>query len=76
MNITDKELKYMIECAMRDLTEMLVEKRQMTVKEALRTLYTSDTLKALKMPATGLYHQSSQYIYSFLDNEITTARMA
>jgi len=38
-------------------------------------LYTSDTYAKLKNPHTGLYFQSSGYVYDFLLKEITTGRM-
>jgi len=70
INVTDKELKYMIESNARDIATLLVERRGMNISDALDTLYNSDTYKALKNPNTGFYFQSPLYIYDFLDNEI------
>ena len=47
----------------------------MDMKEALRTLYTSDTYTKLQDPKTGLYFQSPQYVYAFLKNELQTGKM-
>ncbi|MBR6715856.1 MAG: hypothetical protein IKI83_05355 [Prevotella sp.] len=35
----------------------------------------SDTYKRLQRDITGLYYQSSRYVYSFLDSELKTGRM-
>lgn len=75
MNVSEKEFRYMVLCIMRDLARLLVERRGMSLKEALRTLYASDTYSALTNPATGLYYQSPLYTYACLDKEITTGKM-
>lgn len=75
MNITKKEFNYMVRCTMRELTCLLVERRGMDLKEALRTLYSSDTVKALRNPATELYCQSPLYTYSYLEKEIVEGKM-
>lgn len=75
MNITDKDFKYMVRCVMRDLSNLLVVRNGMDIKEALRTLYNSDTYRALQNPASGLYYQSPLYIYAYLNNEIRTGKM-
>lgn len=65
----------MVECTARDLASMLIEKHGMDVEDALNTLYNSDTYAALKSPETGLYAQSSLYVYDYLNNEITLGKM-
>lgn len=71
-----KEADYLIECMAKDLVLLLIERRGMDMKTALHTLYTSDTYKKLTDTRTGLYYQSSGYVYDFLEKEITTGRMA
>ena len=44
-------------------------------QEAIDVLYTSETFERLQDDATGLYYQSPGYIYSFLQNELKTARV-
>lgn len=75
MNISEKDFKYMVNCIMKDLTSLLVTRKGMDIKKALRTLYESDTLKALKNPQTGLFYQSPLYVYTYLDKEINTGKM-
>jgi hypothetical protein len=54
---------------------MLMEERGLSLHEALDTVYNSETYAKLTDPATGLYFQSSVYIYSYLDRELATGKM-
>ena len=45
---------------------------QLSIEQALATVINSDTYQRLQRDATGLYHQSSRYVYSFLDSELKT----
>ena len=45
-----------------------------TPQEALDVLYTSETFDRLQDDETGMYYQSAGYVYSFLSNEIKTAK--
>lgn len=71
-----KESNYLIECMAKDLVLMLIERRGLDMKTALRTLYTSDTYAKLTDTCTGLYYQSPGYVYDFLEKEITTGKMS
>ncbi len=64
------DIEYMNECMARDLVVMLTEDMGMTLQEALDCLYNSETYAKLKDPRTGLYFQSSAYVYGFLRSEI------
>lgn len=44
-------------------------------QEAIDVLYTSETFDRLQDDNTGLYYQSAGYVYSFLQNELTKARV-
>ncbi len=68
--------EYMMECLVKDLTLLLMERRNMDLETALNTLYTSDTFSKLKDKRTGLYFQSPGYVYDFLEKEIETGVMA
>lgn len=48
----------------------------MRVTESLDALYGSETYARLSDPATGLYFQSTKYVYSFLKAELTTGKIA
>ena len=66
------EFEYMKEAIATDLAELLVNDYQMSTIEALDILYASDTYIKLCDPQTGLYFQSSLYVYSLLTNELKT----
>lgn len=59
-----------------DLAMLLSTDFNMSIPEALDTLYNSVTYEKLLDPRTGLYFQSAGYVYSFLKNEVTTGKMA
>jgi hypothetical protein len=70
-----EEFEYMKEALTTDLAELLVNNYHMSAIEALDVLYTSDTYAKLRDPQTGLYFQSSLYVYSLLENELATGSM-
>ena len=70
-----KEIEYMVESIVKDLTLLLMERHGMDAEIALRTIYNSDTYTKLEDVKTHLYYQSSLYIYDFLENEILTGKM-
>ena len=74
--MTDSDFKYMIEAMAADLAELLTRDFGLSISVSLDTLYISDTYAKLIDPATGLYFQSTQYVYSFLKNELTTGKIA
>ena len=69
------DFNYMKEALAADLAELLAKDFDMTITEALDTMYGSETYSKLCDPNTGLYFQSSQYVYSFLKNELLTAKL-
>ena len=64
------EFKYMKEGLTIDLVELLVKDFNLDYKEAMGVLYDSDLYTKLSDPDTGLYFQSSLYVYSFLKSEL------
>ena len=73
--MTDADFNYMKEALAADLAELLAKDFGMTITEALDTMYGSETYSKLCDHNTGLYFQSSQYVYSFLKSELLTARL-
>ena len=67
---------YLVECMVKDLTLFLIRDFDMDIREALRTLYTSETYIKLQDPRTGLYFQSPLYVYDFLKREIITGKLS
>lgn len=71
-----QEFKYLKEGVTTDLAELLMKDYQLDMQSALTTLYESDTYAKLSDPSTGLYFQSSLYIYSYLQAELRTGKIA
>lgn len=70
------DFEYQIECTTRDLADKLVGDFSITVPQALRVVYNSETYEKLINPKTGFYFQSPLYVYDFLKNEVLTGRMS
>ena len=58
-----------------EIAGFLVDDYKYSPEEAIDVLYTSETFDRLQDDATGLYYQSPGYVYSFLQNELNTARV-
>jgi len=58
-----------------EIAEFLVDDFHYSVEEAIEILYTSETFERLQDDSTGLYYQSAGYVYSFLLNELKTAKV-
>lgn len=74
--MSESDFKYMVEALAADLAELLSKDFGMNVSEALDALYNSTTYDRLLDPRTGLYFQSPLYVYSFLEAELKTGRIA
>lgn len=66
------DIQFQVECLSTELVEMLMQHYGWTVKKALDVLYSSETYRRLCDPECGLYYESSGYVFSYLNNEITT----
>ena len=64
------DFDYMVECNARDIALMLMEDENISIEEALRLLYASKTYENLKSKNTGLYFQSSGYVYEYLRRDL------
>ena len=71
-----EDIQFQIECIAVERTEMLMEKYGWDMKRALDELYTSETFDRLTDPECGLYYESSVYVFSFLQSEIETGKLA
>ena len=67
---------FMIEEISKEIVCLLMEEHCMDISNALRTLYSSDTYSKLSDLATGLYAQSTAYVYEYLEHELLTGKMA
>ena len=70
MNVSQAEFQNMKDEIVKDLIARLIDERGLTMQEAFDAVYTSRLFEKLSYPKTGLYFQSSGYVYSFLDSEL------
>jgi hypothetical protein len=73
--MSESDFKYMTESISTDLIVMLMEDFDMSMKSAFDSMYNSETYTKLTDATTGLYFQSSGYVYSYLRREITTGKL-
>ena len=66
----------MVEEISKDIVLLLMEEYGMSLDDAMRVLYTSDTYNRLSDLHTGLYSQSTAYVYEYLEKELATGKMA
>lgn len=69
------DFEYMKEALMSDIVMQLIQNTDMGLKEAFDYVYNSETYDKLSNPASGLYFQSSGYLFSYLMTEFTTGKM-
>ena len=70
MNVTQAEFQIMKEEIVKDMIARLMEERGLTMQQAFDAVYTSRLFEKLGDPNTGLFFQSSGYVYSFLMDEL------
>ena len=70
MNVSQAEFQNMKEEIVKDLIARLMDERGLSMQEAFDTVYNSRWFEKLSDPQTGLYFQSSGYVYSYLQEEI------
>ena len=70
MNVSQAEFQNMKEDIVKDLISRLMEERGLTIQEAFDKVYNSRLFEKLNDPKTGLYFQSSGYVYSYLQEEL------
>ncbi len=69
------EVLFMTEELVKELVLRLMEERRMTMKQALDTIYNSETYTKLLDERTGLFSQSTAYVYSILETEMLTGKI-
>lgn len=60
---------------MKELALRLISERGMSMREALDMLYNSETYAKILDVRTGLFSQSTAYVYSFLETELLTGKI-
>ncbi|MCD7925760.1 hypothetical protein [Phocaeicola sp.] len=67
---------FMIEEIAKEIVLLLMKEHHVDMREALRLLYTSDTYARLIDLKTGLYTQSTAYVYEYLEKELATGKLS
>lgn len=70
MKVSQAEFQNMKEDIVKDMIIRLMDEHELTMQEAFDMVYTSHLFEKLNNPKTGLYFQSSGYVYSFLMDEL------
>lgn len=62
---------YLVETLTRDMIMRLMEEKSLSMQEAMDKVYRSKTYAALCDVNTGLFFQSSVYLYDELEHELS-----
>lgn len=74
--MTEAEITYMKTFITKQLILLLMEKENISVQEAVDTLYNSETFQKLSNTDTGLYFQSPRYVFDYLNEELKTGKIS
>lgn len=69
-----EEMKNDIASSLAD--RLMSENHALSMEQALALAFNSDTYHKLLNDRTGLYYQSPGYVFSFLENELKTGKIA
>ena len=70
MNVSQVEFQSTKEDIVKDMISRLMEERGLSMQDAFNKVYNSHLFEKLTDPKTGLYFQSSGYVYSYLQDEL------
>lgn len=70
MKVSQAEFQNMKEEIVKDMISRLMEERRLSLQQAFDVVYTSRLFEKLSNPKTGLFFQSSGYVYSYLIEEL------
>lgn len=70
MKVSQAEFQNMKEEIVKDMISRLMEERRLSLQQAFDAVYTSRLFEKLSNPKTGLFFQSSGYVYSYLIEEL------
>lgn len=73
--MNEGQVTFMIEELVKEIALRLMDERGLTMKQALDTVYNSETYSKLLDVRTGLFSQSTAYVYSILETEILTGKI-
>ena len=68
--MNDKKIEYLIEGISKDIIACLMEDNGLNLPDAISVFHNSETFAKLSDPNTGLYIESSAYVYEILKTEL------
>lgn len=68
--MNDKKIEYLVEGISKDIIAYLMEDNGMNLTDAISVFHNSETFAKLCDPNTGLYIESSAYVYEILKTEL------
>ena len=66
---------FMIEELVKDLVLKLMEEHKLSMSDALDAVYNSDTYEKILDLGTGLFAQSTVYVYAILQRELKEGKI-
>lgn len=73
--MNEKQINYLTEGITKDIISYLMEDEMLSINEAIVLFYNSETFAKLSDPATGLYAESSAYVYEILKTELKMGKI-
>ena len=73
--MNDKKIEYLIEGISKDIIAYLMEDNGMIMTDAIFVFHNSETFAKLSDPNTGLYIESSAYVYEILKTELKMGKI-
>ena len=70
-----KEESFMIEELVKDLVLKLIQEHNLSMTDALDAVYNSDTYEKILDLETGLFSQSTAYVFSILERELKEGKI-
>lgn len=71
----NERMQYLVEGITKDIIIYLMEDGGYDLSTALNEFYNSEVFAKLSDEATGLYIESSAYVYEMLKTELSTGRL-
>ncbi len=73
--MTDKKAQYLSEGIAKDIVAYLMEDEGLALTDAIALFHNSETFAKLSDPQTGLYIESSAYVYEILKSEMKMGKI-
>jgi len=69
------KIKALVEGVTHDLIAYLMDDSRISIEQAMESVYNSALFDKLSDPETGLYRESSAYVYTLLKDELEYGRI-